>query len=141
MVQHRISGLTYSWNVVGGVINPPINTSSVSITWGPGGGKVSVYQTLTAAPGCVSNSTANYTVVTWPNFPLPVITASAPIACVKSSITYSIPPPLISNGTYTWSIVPASAGNIITANGLNFVTINWVSAATPPVVKLKISRC
>lgn len=137
----NMSGVTYTWNVTGGVLNPPINGSSVSVTWGPGGGTLSVYQTLTAAPGCVSNSTANYTVVTWPNFPLPVITASAPIACVKSSITYSIPPPLISNGTYTWSIVPATAGNIITANGLNFVTINWVSAATPPVVKLKISRC
>ncbi len=137
----NMSGVTYTWNVVGGIINPPLNTSSVSITWNPGGGTVSVYQTLTALPGCVSNSTASFTVVTWPNFPLPTITSSAPIACVKSSITYSIPPALISNGTYTWSIVPATAGNIITANGLNFVTITWINAGTPPIVKLKISRC
>ena len=137
----NMSGVTYTWNVVGGIINPPINTSSVSITWSPGGGTVSVYQTMTAAPGCVSNSTASFVVKTWPNFPLPTITASASLACVKSSITYSIPTPLISNGTYTWSIVPATAGNIITANGLSFVTINWVNAGTPPIVKLKISRC
>ena len=66
----------------------------------------------------------------------------AAIACVKGTITYSIPLPLISNGTYTWSVVPATAGNIISANGTNQITIQWVSNAITPIkVKLKISRC
>lgn len=138
----NMTGVTYTWNVSGGVVNPPINGSSVSITWGPGGGTVSVYQTLTAAPGCVSSTSAVKVVNTWPNFPLPVITASSPTVCLKGSITYSIPTPLISNGSYTWSVVPATAGNIMTANGTNTITIQWVNAAITPIyVKLKISRC
>ncbi|MBL0102327.1 MAG: PKD domain-containing protein [Bacteroidetes bacterium] len=138
----NMTGVTYTWNVTGGTLIPPINGSSVAISWNPGGGTVSVYQTLTAAPGCVSSSSATFTVNTWPAFPLPTITSSQPIVCLKSTVTYSIPPALISNGTYTWSVVPSTAGNIMTANGTNTITIKWVDASITPIyVKLKINRC
>ncbi len=138
----NMTGVTYTWNVTGGTLVPPVNGSSVAIIWGPGGGTVSVYQTLTASPGCVSSSTVAFVVKTWPAFTLPVITASAPIVCLKGTITYSIPLPLISNGTYTWSVVPATAGNIMTANGTNQISIKWVDNSNPNIfVKLKISRC
>ena len=141
-VAPNMNGVTYNWNVSGGTIIGPNNGSSVSISWSSGGGTVSVTQTLTAPPGCTSLSSAVFVVKTWPNFPLPVITPSSSIVCLKSNVTYTIPPALISNGTYTWSVVPATAGNIITANGTNTITINWVNAAITPIwVKLKITRC
>ncbi len=141
-VAPNMTGVTYTWNVTGGIIIGPSNGSSVTINWFSGGGTISVSQTLTASPGCTSASNAFFTVYTWPPFPLPVITPSNAIACVKSTIIYSIPPSLISNGTYTWSVVPATAGTILSANGTNQITIKWINASSPPIfVKLKISRC
>jgi PKD repeat protein len=141
-VTPNMGGVTYNWNVSGGNIIGPNNGSSVAIQWNPGGGTISVSQTLTTSPFCVSPPSPVYTVVTWPNFTLPVVSASAAVACVKSTITYSFSGPLISNGTYTWSVVPATAGNIISANGGNSITINWISNAITPIwVKLKINRC
>ena len=142
-VAPNMTGVTYTWTIIGGgVIVGPATGNSVSISWPVGGGSVSVIQTLSALPGCISSSSSIKIVKTWPNFPLPVITASNPTVCLNSTITYSIPLPLISNGTYTWSIVPATAGNIISANGTNTITIKWISSAITPIfVKLKISRC
>ncbi|TAH42205.1 MAG: PKD domain-containing protein, partial [Bacteroidetes bacterium] len=141
-VPPNMSGVTYTWTVSGGTIIGPSTGSSVNIQWSPGGGTISVIQSLTAPPGCASLASATFTVVTWPSFPLPVVTASTINVCLKSNVTYSIPPLLLSGATYIWSIVPATAGNIITANGTNQVTINWVDASGPPIfVKLKISRC
>jgi len=137
----NMNGVTYIWTVTGGTIVGPNNGSSVSISWNPGGGTVTVAQMLSSPPGCLSSATAAFTVVTWPNFSLPTITGNT-TTCVNSTITYSIPPTLISNATYTWSIVPATAGNIISANGTNQVTIHWINAAGPPIyLKLKITRC
>ncbi len=137
----NMGGVTYTWFVSGGTIIGPTNGSAVFIKWNLGGGTVSVLQTLSTSPGCVSLVSAVFTVKTWPNFPLPVITPSAINVCIKSNVTYSIPPLLLSNASYIWSVVPATAGNIITANGTNTITIHWINAATPPKVKLKITRC
>ncbi|MCC7231663.1 MAG: PKD domain-containing protein, partial [Bacteroidia bacterium] len=138
----NLSGVIYNWIVSGGTISGPSNGSSVAVTWSAGGGTIYAYQVLNSSPGCISGSTPVKTVVTWPAFSLPVISSSAMVACVKSTITYSIPGPLISNGTYTWSVVPATAGNIVSANGTDSIMINWTSAAITPIfVKLKISRC
>ncbi|MBK7888987.1 MAG: PKD domain-containing protein [Bacteroidetes bacterium] len=141
-VAPNMAGVTYVWNVIGGVIVGPANGSSVTIQWNPGGGTVSVVQMLSAAPFCASASSPVFNVTTWPNFPLPVVTSSNPIVCMNSTITYYIPTPLLSNATYTWSIVPATAGNILSANGTDSIVIKWISAAITPIfVKLKISRC
>ncbi len=141
-VTPNMSGVSYNWTVTGGTLIPPLNGSSIGVQWSPGGGTLSVTQQLTASPFCVSTSSPVFVVKTWPNFPLPTITPSGPIACVNSTITYSFPGPLISNGTYTWSVIPATAGNILTANGTNTITIKWVdNSITPIFVKLKINRC
>ena len=141
-VTPNMSGVTYNWSVTNGTLVPPLNGSSIGVQWGTGGGTLSVTQQLIASPFCVSTSSPVKTVVTWPNFILPTVTASAAIACVKGTITYSFPPPLLSNGTYTWSVMPSTAGNILTANGTNTITIQWIdNSITPIFVKLKISRC
>ena len=141
----NMSGVSYTWTITpptAGTLIPPLNGSSIGVSWNAGGGTLTVVQTLTTSPFCVSFSSPGKIVKTWPNFPLPIITPSGPIACLKGSITYSIPPALISNGTYTWSVVPPTAGNIITANGTNQITIQWIdNSITPIKVKLKITRC
>jgi PKD repeat protein len=138
----NMQGVVYTWIVSNGSIVGPSTGNSVTIQWNPGGGTVSVYQTLAAAPGCVSPASPVSVVVTWPAFTLPTVTASSVNVCMNSNVTYSFPLPLLSNATYTWSIVPATAGNIITANGGNSITVHWVSAAITPIfVKLKITRC
>ncbi|MEP7264016.1 MAG: PKD domain-containing protein, partial [Bacteroidota bacterium] len=138
----NMTGVTYTWAVSGGTIIGPSTGSSVTISWGPGGGSVSVFQTLTAAPYCPSLVCALLLVKTWPNIILPVVTPSMVNVCVKSTVTYAIPTPLLSNATYIWSIVPSTAGNIISANGADSIVIHWTNAPGPPVfVKLKISRC
>ena len=141
----NMSGVTYTWILTpatAGTLIPPLNGSSIGVQWNAGGGTLTVVQTLTSSPFCVSAPSPGKIVKTWPNFPLPVITPSGPIACLKGSITYSIPPALISNGTYIWSVVPSTAGNITTANGTNQITIQWVNnSITPIFVKLKITRC
>jgi len=138
----NMTGVTYIWTVSNGVIVGPSTGSGVNIQWNPGGGTVSVVQMLTASPGCISVSSLSKTVVTWPNFPLPVISSSSTSVCLNTTVTYTIPPALLNNVSYTWSVVPATAGNIITANGTNTITIKWVSAVITPIfVKLKMSRC
>ena len=141
----NMSGVTYTWILTppsSGILIPPLNGSSIGVQWNAGGGTLTVVQSLSASPFCTSAPSPGKVVKTWPNFPLPVITPSGPVACLKGSITYSIPPALISNGTYTWSVVPPTAGNIITANGTNQITIQWVDNSITPIrVKLKITRC
>ena len=138
----NMNGVTYNWTVTNGTIIGPANGNSVMIQWNAGGGSVNVSQTLTNPPGCTSPASATFSVYVWPPFSLPTITPSVPIACVKSTIVYSIPPSLISNGTYTWSVVPSTAGNILSANGTNQITIRWIDASNGPIfVKLKIERC
>ncbi|MFM9051485.1 MAG: PKD domain-containing protein, partial [Bacteroidota bacterium] len=141
-VAPNMTGVTYTWTVVGGTIFGPANGSSVSIVWNSGGGTVSVVQSLSASPFCSSPPSPVKTVVTWPAFTMPTVTTPPGPICMKSTTTYSIPLPLLSNATYIWSVVPASAGNIISANCGNTITINWISnAITPIFVKLKIIRC
>ena len=140
-VTPNMSGVTYTWHITGGTPVAPLNNSSIGIIWTTSG-TVSVTQALSSSPFCESNSSPVFSVTTWPSFALPIITSSDPLTCLKSTITYSIPLPLITDATYLWSVVPASAGNITTANGTNTITINWISnSVTPIFVKLKISRC
>ncbi len=140
----NMSGVTYTWAIVppsAGNIIGPNGGSSVAVQWNAGGGTITVFQTLSASPFCTS-PTVTYVVKTWPNFTMPAITPGAVNPCVKSTITYTIPPTLLSNATYTWSVQPTTAGNIITANGTNSITIHWIDASNTPIyVVLKINRC
>ena len=141
-VTPNMSGVTYTWDVSsGGTPVAPLNNSSIGIIW-TSSGTVSVKQKLSSSPFCESVSSPVFSVSIWPPFSLPIINSSDPLTCVKSTITYSIPLPLITDATYLWSVEPASAGNITTANGTNTITINWISnTITPIFVKLKITRC
>ena len=137
----NMTGVIYNWIVSNGTIIGNATGSSVAVKWNAGGGTITVSQSLAASPFCSSPS-VSFVVKTWPVFPLPTITPGATVACVKSTITYSIPPTLLNNATYTWSVVPSTAGNITTANGTNTITIHWINASITPIyVKLKISRC
>ncbi|MEO8148430.1 MAG: PKD domain-containing protein [Bacteroidia bacterium] len=145
-VQPNMGGVQYIWNVTGAGSPLGITITSVptlAITWGAGGGTVSMQQQLLASPFCTSVSTAPFTVVTYPPFTLPVVTANpGGASCLKTSVTYCYSGPPLSNATYTWSVVPPTAGNITTSNGGNCITIKWVDGSITPIfVKLKISRC
>ena len=141
-VAPNMTGVSYLWTITNGTITGPANGSSVTASFNAPGGSLTVVQYLSASPSCTSQVSLTKNVVTWPVFPLPVVTASSPTVCMNSTITYSIPTPLLSNATYTWSIFPATAGNILSANGGDSIVIKWISAAITPIfVKLKISRC
>ena len=141
-VAPNMTGVSYLWTITNGTITGPLNGSSVNASFNAPGGTLTVVQYLSASPSCTSQVSLTKNVATWPVFPLPVVTASSPIVCMNSTVTYSIPTPLLSNATYTWSIVPATAGNILSANGGDSIVIKWVSAAITPIfVKLKITRC
>lgn len=62
--------------------------------------------------------------------PNPVFTGSNNV-CETQDITYSVP--LVAGNTYAWSILPSSAGNIISGAGTNSITIKWLQTGSHQV--------
>ena len=121
----------YRWNV----LVPPVNGSSVTIIWGPGGGTVE----------CVSRHSRQVLVVFHllllhslskpvPAFTLPVITAGAPIVCLEGN--NNVFDSFATHQQWNLYLVCCSryCQNIMTANGTNQISIKWVDNSNPNIL-------
>ena len=82
--------------------------------------------TYTNPQGCQSSATGSLTVS-----PFPDVTINGPvpgIACQGQSSAFNVPSD--PNSSFTWSVLPSGAGNLITPQGQASATINWLSPGT-----------
>ena len=120
---------TYTWVVTGGTITSGQGTPTIAVDWGPNGptGSVSVQTT-----GCTPAECSNPTVTNVPLIgPSSSITGKT-LVCQYESDHYVMPAYPGSN--VTWTLVPASAGSIVSGQGTNDVLINWGTQGTAQIV-------
>jgi hypothetical protein len=58
--------------------------------------------------------------------PNPAFTGNATVCQGDNNISYSVP--FVNNNTYAWTIVPSTAGTILSGQGTNSITINWIES-------------
>ncbi|MGA9638315.1 DUF7507 domain-containing protein [Flavobacterium sp.] len=98
----NISGHTYSWNVVGGIITAGTGTNSITVIWGAAGvGKVDITETIS---GCSLTTTQNVTIN-----PLPVVSAGSPFtkSCTNNIAGGTIGETAEAGHTYAWTSSPS----------------------------------
>ncbi|TAE19565.1 MAG: T9SS C-terminal target domain-containing protein [Bacteroidetes bacterium] len=118
----NIAGHTYNWSVIGGTITAGAGTSSITVSWGLGGGgplspRIILTEIDATLPTNCSNTTQrNINVLPLPN---PNITPST-ATCVSSTVTYSINP---APGTsYNWTVLN---GSILSGQSTNSISVKW----------------
>ncbi|MGB3007993.1 MAG: hypothetical protein WBC06_15875, partial [Chitinophagaceae bacterium] len=127
---------TFSWTPsAGGTIISPmgVNTDSVIIQWiGAGPHSITVSQTVNGCTG-----TKQLTPIT--NVPPVTISGTASVCRDQA------PPPTytatggLPAGSYTWAIVPAAAGTIMSGQGTNTISVLWHGAITPGASTANVS--
>jgi len=113
-----VTGHTYLWSVVGGVISGSNTSNSVIVNWGnnPAGAQLQVVQT--DANFSTNCSTTNVLPILIQPLPSPNITP-ATNTCLGSTAIYSTP---LGGSAYLWSV---TNGAITTGQGTNTITVKW----------------
>ncbi len=116
-----VTGATsYAWTFPSGfVITQGANHDSVVVTAGPNA--VSGDITVRAVNTCNDNPVSSPFPVNLKSRPVPVITGPASSCATTQAITYSTDAGMTE---YSWSI--SSGGNLVSGQGTNSVTVNWV---------------
>ncbi|MBI2271674.1 MAG: PKD domain-containing protein [Bacteroidetes bacterium] len=116
---------TYNWSVTGGTITGGQNTPNILVDWGTG--PVGTITLSTA--GCTPANCTTPTTVNIPILPTnPVITGYA-TPCQWTTYWYGLP--AFPGGVYTWTIVPAASGQIMSGQGSNQVSVQWKNPTNP----------
>jgi len=124
----------YTWVVTGGTIVSGQGTDNISVDWSTGGpqGTVSLQTT-----GCTPAQCPLPTVTTVPLIPAAATITGKTVVCASESDNYTIPS--FPGTNITWSVVPASAGTILTGQGTSNVQVQW-GAAGSAVLQVNISH-
>lgn len=119
----------YNWVVTGGTITSGQGTPNISVDWGPAGptGTVSL-TTSDCSPNQCSIPTTN-SVPLIP--PVSSITGKTKV-CQSESATYTLP--AFPGSNVSWSIVPSTAGTIVTGQGTNNVNVTWNTSGNAKIV-------
>ncbi|MEI8049797.1 MAG: PKD-like domain-containing protein, partial [Bacteroidota bacterium] len=121
----------YTWAVSSGGTISSQNNQNLSVHWVAAGSQT-VSVNYTAANGCNALVPA---IVSFNVNPLPDVTISGPapeVACQGLSSAFGVPTdPLTS---FTWSVLPASAGNLLTPQGQSTATYSWLTSASNAMV-------
>ena len=116
----------YTWTITppaAGTILSGGSTSSILVQWNlPGSFVVKV--SYTDANGCTVAAPAQQPVVVTP-VPNTTITTAPGVICSTLSYPYQVPPDAVC--TFTWTITPPGLGNIVSGQGSNAISINWLS--------------
>lgn len=109
---------TFTWTAVNGTVSATTG-NSVNVQWAASGPySISVTQTMINSPYCQS---LPYTLIVTA-LTSPTITGNI-TPCVNQTAPYSVP--FIAGENYTWTIVPANAGSIVSGSGSNSINIQW----------------
>ena len=117
---------SYTWTITpitAGTILSGSGTGTILVQWTSPGIHV-VRATYTDANGCSPASPAQHAVVVT-SIPVTTITAPPGVACATQARTYQTPTDPAC--TFTWSINPPGNGNIVSGQGTNVISINWLT--------------
>lgn len=133
------TGVGYSWTVTGGT--PGSYTGNpVTVTWnavGPYGLALQLFGT--SPPACVSVPIQLAVLPKVLNGPL---TITGPLnSCVNGVQNYSAGPAQHPDATYTWTILPATAGSVSTGQGTPNISVQWNNSAGPAMLTLTVNLC
>ncbi|MEI6883733.1 MAG: choice-of-anchor L domain-containing protein [Bacteroidota bacterium] len=123
----------YTWAVSAGGTITSQNNQNLAVQW-VASGPQTVSVNYTAANGCnaLVPSTVNFNVN-----PLPDVTISGPapaVACQGLTSAFNVPSdPLVS---FTWSVLPVSAGNLLTPQGQSTATYSWLTSVNNAMVSV-----
>ncbi|MFM8770434.1 MAG: T9SS type A sorting domain-containing protein [Candidatus Kapaibacterium sp.] len=126
-----VTGLTYTWTVVGGFITAGAGTPSVTVQWQNVGN-----QTLTITRNNFGTVTATTTNVAVSRTPTPAI-AGSNVVCINSERTYSTLG--VAGSNYTWNVGNPTMCAVIggvplgVASGSNQVNLRWINTGTTTV--------
>lgn len=125
-VQPGMTG--YSWTVSpGGTITSGGSSAdnTATVQWNsPGNEYIEV--NFTNGFGCTANLPSRYDVTVHP-LPVPALTGPTSVCVNNPGPVYATDPAM---NSYTWSILPPSAGIITGGSGTNAVDVNWVQTGS-----------
>lgn len=109
----------HQWSVEGGDIVSGGNGNSIIVHWGSGSQGI-IHLSLDQCTNSLCSSEAD--------FVIPIIAPNTPIdgdtqVCSGEIVTYNLP--YYSGGLFEWSIVPATAGQILSGTGTNTISVQW----------------
>ncbi|OWY26105.1 hypothetical protein BVG80_00505 [Sphingobacteriales bacterium TSM_CSM] len=111
---------TYLWEVTGGQILSGQGTPAITVEWNtPPLGSISL------SAGCGAETCNEPTVGAVPIIGSTVTIEGQTNFCLNEVLQYTAP--YFGGTQYQWSIVPAAAGNIVSGQGSNHISIQWGS--------------
>ena len=129
----------YSWYANGGTVLSSLGTSA-TVEWNAGATNqtITVYASQTTSPYCSASQSNSFSL----DLPqTPSIQGSGTV-CANSTSDYNVGLTNIQPGeTFSWSISPPEAGNIITAHGAPNCTVQWGAGAGNATVHATSNIC
>lgn len=148
--------MDYTWTITGGTIIGSANDPEVNVKFNQTGPYfLHITQQIKGQPSCVSavldipvtlftiDATISDNSTTY------AVTSNNLTACANTEKTYyavnttGTPTPYTIGETYTWSIIPSTAGSITTGQGNNAVNVLWnnVTATSTAQLIVRITKC
>ncbi len=128
-----INNVSFQWSVVNGVLSSPTG-NPVTVIWNNNllPASISLTQTDLSDPYCTSLPiicNINKKILNGP------LTLSPAPSCTNSTQSYTCGPIQDPDALFTWSIIPITAGSVVSGQGSNTAMIQWNN--TPGMVTLK----
>ncbi len=129
------TGVTFEWSVENGTLNST-SGNSVTVDWNASGPySISLKQALSSSPFCTSDSvTLDVNVID--NIDITGDTT----ACTNGTSSFTATS-LPFSATYQWEISPSSLGAIVSGQGTDNISIQWLNAGGTATVSLSIAEC
>ena len=134
-----INNVSFQWSVINGVLSSPTG-NPVTVIWNNNllPASISLTQTDLSNPFCTSLPiicNINKKIL---NGPLTL--SSAPL-CTNSTQSYTCGPIQDPEAVFTWSIIPASAGSVVSGQGNSTAMIQWNNTPGPVMLKCVVTIC
>lgn len=132
-----ISGFIYRWSAIGGMVSPNVGDSVTVIWTATGTKKLFVWRENIVSPYCAGPQTV---IGIQRDLPSPRITGPDTV-CANSIRNYAS---TYSRGDdYDWTILPNTAGSVITGNHASNITVQWnnVTSITAAKIVQTVHKC
>ena len=130
---------TIGWSITGGIITSSNYGNTINVVFNPSAPSFSltIWQENVQSPNCKSNLVTIPIFVPDVNFP---IAGDTPV-CSSNTGNYSFP--YAGAESYQWTIIPPTAGSVVSGNGTPNVVVLW-NLVTSPVnrtLRLTLKKC
>jgi PKD repeat protein len=132
------SGVQYMWTVTGGTPSS-FTGNPIAVTWTPGVGRsLSVKQVKTNNPYCMSSLITKAVTIKKIN---PIGSIVVGDSCTNTIQNFSVMTSQDPSATYTWTIVPAINGSVVSGQGSKNVSIQWNINSGSTTIHVGIKLC